>query len=58
MTGFWVSFRTTDGNICETDFFLADFHKKMVQKNYPIGNVFAYFYIRYCLAREPHFKHR
>ena len=32
MTGFWVSFRTTDGKICEIEFFLADFHKEWYRK--------------------------
>ena len=33
--------------------FGADFHKEYVQKSYPIGNIFAHSYIRYCLARKP-----
>ena len=57
MTGFWVSFRTTDGKICKIEIF-GQIFIKMVQKSYPIGNVFAHSYIRYCLAREPQFIHR
>ena len=57
MTGLWVSFRTTDGKICEIEFF-GQIFIKMVQKSYPIVNVFAHCYIRYCLVREPHFIHR
>ena len=38
-------------------FFLADFHENGTEE-LPLGNVFAHFYMRYCLAREPHFIHR
>ena len=30
---------------------------KMLEKSYSIVTVYANHYIRYCLAREPHFIH-
>ena len=55
MIGLWVSFRTTDGKICEIEFFGADFHKNDIEE---LCYVFAHSYIRYFIAREPHFIRR
>ena len=43
--------------VCEIRFF-GQIFMKMIHKSYPIGNVFAYSHIRYCLARESHCIHR